>query len=94
MAAREALVMEERTMPHRQDDERLVFDARTPVAPEATVEPGETRAIDEAEVLRLSDTDVMAVVPLVKARLAAPVVGSRRDQTDTSWRSGPAAVGG
>lgn len=28
-------------MPYRHEGERLVFDARTPVAPEATVKPGE-----------------------------------------------------
>jgi hypothetical protein len=43
----------------------------------------------EVEVLRFLGTDVMAMVHLVKA-----VVGNRRDQTDTSWRSGPAAVDG
>ena len=37
-----------------------------------------------AEVLRWIGTDVMAVVPLVNALLAAPVVRSRRDQTDAS----------
>jgi hypothetical protein len=42
-------------MPYRQDGDRLVFDARTPADPTATVEPGEmpepeTPAPDDPEL--------------------------------------------
>jgi hypothetical protein len=50
--------------------------------------------VPEAQVLRFFGTDVMAMVPLVKALSVAPVVGSRRDQTDTWWRSTPVTAGG
>jgi hypothetical protein len=39
-------------------------------------------------------TAPMAVVQLVKALLAAPVVGSQRDRPDTSWRSTPVTADG
>jgi hypothetical protein len=43
--------------------------------------------IPEAQVLRWIGTDVMGVVQLVKALLVAPVVRSRRNQTEILWRS-------